>query len=254
VGGDTARFPASNGTYASRVTVVVGNAVALAAEAVGERARRLAARLLECDPADVVIESGRAHVRGAGEPAVDLAALHALSQRPDVVRELGEPGLGATRYHSPDSVTWAAGVHVATVEVDRETGAVSVLSYHAVHDAGHEINPMVVEGQTQGGAVQGIGMALGEEVVYDEAGQAVTGTLMDYAMARADGVPAIEVTSLDSPSPLNPLGVKGTGEGSAVPGPAAIANAVADALGGAADLTQIPLRAEAVLAARCRSR
>jgi carbon-monoxide dehydrogenase large subunit len=254
VGGDTARFPASNGTYASRVTVVVGNAVALAAEAVGERARRLAARLLECDPADVVIESGRAHVRGAGEPAVDLAALHALSQRPDVVRELGEPGLAATRYHSPDSVTWAAGVHVATVEVDRETGAVSVLSYHAVHDAGHEINPMVVEGQTQGGAVQGIGMALGEEVVYDEAGQAVTGTLMDYAMARADGVPAIEVTSLDSPSPLNPLGVKGTGEGSAVPGPAAIANAVADALGGAADLTQIPLRAEAVLAARCRSR
>jgi carbon-monoxide dehydrogenase large subunit len=247
--GDTARFPASNGTYASRVTVVVGNAVARAAEAVGERIRRVAGRALECDPDDVVIDGGRVHVRGAAARAVDLAALHALSQRPDVVRDLGEPGLGATRYHSPDSVTWAAGVHVATVEVDRDTGAVTVLSYHAVHDAGHEINPLIVAGQTQGGAVQGIGMALTEEVVYDESGQPVTGTLMDYALARADGVPGIDVTSADSPSPLNALGVKGTGEGSAVPGPAAIANAVADALGNGVDLTQIPLRAEAVRAA-----
>jgi carbon-monoxide dehydrogenase large subunit len=245
--GDTARFPASNGTYASRVTVVVGNAVARAAEAVGDRIRRLAARALECDPADVVIDDGRVHVRGTPVPAVDLAALHALSHRPDVVRDLGEPGLDATRYHSPDGVTWASGVHVATVEVDRETGAVRVLSYHAIHDAGHEINPLIVAGQTQGGVVQGIGMALAEEIVYDEGGQALTGTLMDYALARADGVPGIEVTSADSPSPLNPLGVKGTGEGSAVPGPAAILNAVDDALGGTVDLTQIPLRAEAVL-------
>ena len=247
--GDTARFPASNGTYASRVTVVVGNAVARAAEAVADRIRRVAARALECDPADVVIEGGRAHVRGATDRAVELAALHALSQRPDVVRDLGEPGLSATRYHSPDSVTWAAGVHVATVEVDPETGAVTVLSYHAVHDAGHEINPLIVAGQTQGGAVQGIGMGLAEEIVYDEAGQAITGTLMDYALPRADSVPAIDVASADSPSPLNALGVKGTGEGSAVPGPAALANAVADALGNAVDLTQIPLRAEAVRAA-----
>lgn len=247
--GDTARFPVSNGTYASRVTVVVGNAVARAAEAVGERIRRVAGRALECDPGDVVIDDGRVHVRGAADRAVGLAALHALSQRPDVVRDLGEPGLSATRYHSPDSVTWAAGVHVATVEVDRDTGAVTVLSYHAVHDAGHEINPLIVAGQTQGGAVQGIGMALTEEVVYDESGQPVTGTLLDYALARADGVPGIDVTSADSPSPLNALGVKGTGEGSAVPGPAAIANAVADALGNGVDLTQIPLRAEAVRAA-----
>jgi CO/xanthine dehydrogenase Mo-binding subunit len=247
--GDTGRFPVSNGTYASRVTVVVGNAVARAAAAVAERIRLVASRTLECAPDDVVMNHGRVHVQGAPEPAVDLAALHVVSHRPDVVGDLGEPGLGATRYHSPDSVTWAAGVHVATVEVDRDTGAVSVLSYHAIHDAGHEINPMIVAGQTQGGAVQGIGMALTEEIVYDASGQAVTGTLLDYALARADGVPAIEVTSADSPSPLNPLGVKGTGEGSAVPGPAAIANAVADALGGAVDLTQIPLRAEAVLAA-----
>ena len=248
-GGDTALLATSTGTYASRVTVVVGNAVAKAAEAVRERVRRVAGRALECDPGDVVLDGGRAHVRGAPEPFVDLAALHALSHRPDVVRELGEPGLGATRYHSPDSVTWASGIHVATVEVDRETGAVTLLSYLAVHDAGHEINPLIVAGQTQGGAVQGIGMALTEEIVYDESGQALTGTLMDYALARADSVPGIDVASVDSPSPLNALGVKGTGEGSAVPGPAAIANAVADALGGPVELTQIPLRAETILAA-----
>jgi carbon-monoxide dehydrogenase large subunit len=249
VAGDTARFPASNGTYASRVTVVVGNAVAKAADAVLERLRRLAARALECDAADVVVAGGRAHVRGASQPSLDLAALHALALRPDVVGELGEAGIAATRYHSPGSVTWASGIHVATVEVDRDTGAVTLLSYHAVHDAGHEINPTIVEGQTHGGAVQGIGMALSEEIVYDDTGQALTGTLMDYALSRAESVPRIEVASVDSPSPLNPLGVKGTGEGSAVPGPAAIVNAVADALGGAADLTRIPLRAEAVRAA-----
>ena len=191
-------------------------------------------------------EDGRLLI-GRGRYVADLPFEGAL-QRPDLVRDLGEPGLGATRYHSPDSVTWAAGVHVATVEVDGDTGAVTVLSYHAVHDAGHEINPLVVAGQTQGGAVQGIGMALTEEVVY-ESGQALTGTLMDYALPRADAVPGIEVIGVDSPSPLNPLGVKGTGEGSAVPGPAAIANAVADAMGGDANFTQIPLRADVVRAA-----
>ena len=174
--------------------------------------------------------------------------LAALSQRPDVVRELGEPVLGATRFVSPSSVTWASGVHVATVEVDRETGAVTVLGYHAVHDAGHEINPLVVAGQTQGGAVQGIGASLTEEIVYDANGQLLSGTLMEYGPPRADAVPSIDVASCDSPSPLNPLGLKGTGEGSAVPGPAAIANAVADALRAdlgalGSDITRVPLRA-----------
>jgi carbon-monoxide dehydrogenase large subunit len=242
-GGDTGRFPLSAGTYASRVAVIVGNAVAQAADAVRDRARRVAARSFECDPADVVIAAGQAHVKGAPDRGLGLAELARLSQRPDVVRALGEPGLAATRYVSPASVTWASGVHVATVEVDRETGGVSVLAYHAVHDAGREINPRIVEGQTQGGIVQGIGAALGEEIVYDDAGQVLTGTLMDYPLPRADGVPAIGVTSCDSPSPLNPLGLKGTGEGSAVPGPAAIANAVADALGERAELTEVPIRA-----------
>jgi carbon-monoxide dehydrogenase large subunit len=122
---------------------------------------------------------------------------------------------------------------------------VSVLSYHAVHDAGHEINPRIVQGQTQGGVAQGMGAALGEEIVYDERGQLLTRTLLEYALPRADTVPAIHVASCDSPSPLSPLGLKGTGEGSAVPGPAAIANAVADALAASdVDVTETPIRAE----------
>ncbi|PYM18704.1 MAG: hypothetical protein DMD78_27155 [Candidatus Rokuibacteriota bacterium] len=243
--GDTARFPSSAGTFASRVAVLLGNAVAQAAEAVRDKARLVAARALECDPGDVTVADGRARVKGAPDRALGLATLAALAERPDVVRALGEPGLAATRYQSPESVTWAAGVHVATVEVDPETGAVSVLGYHAVHDAGHEINPRIVEGQTQGGAVQGIGAALGEEIVYDAHGQVLTGSLMEYALPRADGVPPIDVAGCDSPSPLNPLGAKGTGEGSAVPGPAAIANAVADALDGV-EILATPLRASAL--------
>lgn len=240
--GDTARFPSSMGTYASRVAVVVGNAVADAAAAVRERVQRVAARVLECDPADVLITDGRAHVKGVGDRGLALTEVLGVASRPDVVRALGEPGLAATRYCSPESVTWAAGVHVAVVEVDPETGRVELLAYHAVHDAGHEINPLIVEGQTHGGVAQGIGAALSEEVVYDDAGQPLTASLMEYGLPRADTVPAIDVASADSPSPLNRLQVKGTGEGSAVPGPAAIANAIADAL--AIELTECPVRAE----------
>jgi aerobic carbon-monoxide dehydrogenase large subunit len=208
----------------------------------------VAARALECSSDDVVIADGRAHVKGSSDRAFDLGALAALAHRPDVVRELGDPGLAATRYASPASVTWAAGVHVATVEVDPDTGAVTVLAYHAVHDAGREINPLVVDGQTHGGVVQGIGTALSEEIVYDAGGQMVTGTLMEYGLRRADDVPAIDVASVDTPSPLNRLGVKGTGEGSAVGGPAAIANAVADALAPRAfEVNEVPVNARDIL-------
>jgi carbon-monoxide dehydrogenase large subunit len=251
VAGDTARFPSSMGTYASRVLVVVGNAVALAARAVRERVARVAARALECDAADVEITDGRAHVKGLEDRGLALAEVLAIANQPDVVRDLGEPGLQATRYWSPESVTWAAGVHVATVEVDPDTGRVAVLAYHAVHDAGHEINPLIVEGQTHGGAVQGIGAALSEAIVYDDAGQPLTGSLMEYGLPRADSVPPIEVAGRDSPSPLNPLHVKGTGEGSAVPGPAAIANAVADALG--IEILECPVRPEALARVAHRS-
>ncbi len=245
VGGDTARFPVSAGTYASRAAVIVGTAVALAADAVRDKARRVAARVFECDPEDVVVADGGAHVRGTPGRTLGLAELATLAARPDVVRAFGEPSLMATRYFSPERVTWAAGVHAAVVEIDRVTGAISVLAYHVVHDAGHEINPRIVEGQTQGGAVQGIGAAIGEEVIYDASGQPLTRTLMDYALPRADGVPGIDVVSCDPPTPLNPLGYKGRGAGSAVPGPAAIANAVADALAAeGVQIVEVPIRSE----------
>ena len=140
-------------------------------------------------------------------------------------------------------------LHVAVVRSPHaHARIVRVLAYHAVHDAGHEINPLIVAGQTHGGIVQGIGAALSEEIVYDPSGQLLTGTLMEYAPPRADSVPMIDVVSCDSPSPLNALGLKGTGEGSAVPGPAAIANAVADALGDAgSEITQVPIRAHALV-------
>jgi carbon-monoxide dehydrogenase large subunit len=246
-GGDTARFPVGSGTYASRVAVIAGNAAAQAADAVREKAARLAALALECDVHDVVIASGRAEVKGAPDRGLDFKALVALSSRGDVVRRLGEPGLGATRYFSPESVTWAGGVHAATVEVDRETGAVSVLAYQVVHDAGREINPRLVEGQAHGGVAQGIGMALSEGIVYDDEGQLLTATLMDYGLPRADALPWIDVEGHDSRSPLNPLGLKGTGEGSAGPPPAALANAIADALAETGvEINEIPIPRQAV--------
>ena len=247
-GGDPGRFPAGSGPYASRVAVIAGNAVAQAADAVREKAARLAATALECDSNDIVIANGRAEVKGAPDRGLDFKALVALSARPDLVRRLGEPGLGATRYFSPESVTWAAGVHTAVVEVDRETGDVTVLAYHVVHDAGREINPRLVEGQAHGGAAQGIGMALSEGIVYDASGQLLTATLMDYGLPRADAVPAIDVEGHDSRSPLNPLGLKGTGEGSAGPPPAAIANAIADALAeDGVEINDIPIARSAIV-------
>ena len=248
-GGDTARVPFGSGTYASRVAVIAGNAVAEAAGAVRRQVAQLAATALECDVEDVVVADGRAEVKGVPDRALDFKTLVALSLRPDVVRRLGAPGLSATRYFSPASVTWAGGVHAATVEVDRDTGAVTLLAYQVVHDAGHEINPRLVEGQAHGGVVQGVGMALSEGIVYDEGGQLVTATLMDYGLPRADVVPPLAVAGHDSPSPLNPLGVKGTGEGSAGPPPAAIANAIADALADAGvEINEIPVPRAAVSA------
>jgi aerobic carbon-monoxide dehydrogenase large subunit len=246
-GGDTKRFPAGSGTYASRVAVIAGNAVAQAADAVRDKAARLAAIAFECDPKDIVIANSRAEVKGAPDRRLDLKALVSIASRPDVVRRLGEPGLEAVRYFSPESVTWAGGVHAATVEVDRDTGATTVLAYHVVHDAGREINPRLVEGQAHGGVAQGIGMALSEGIVYDESGQLLTSTLMDYGLPRADALPSIDVEGRDSRSPLNPLGLKGTGEGSAGPPAAALANAIADALAqDGVEINDIPISRDAI--------
>jgi aerobic carbon-monoxide dehydrogenase large subunit len=235
-GGDTTLVPFGYGTGASRVAVNTGNAVAVAAADVKVKACKVAAGLLECAADDVRIEEGRAFVVGAPGRTVPLAqvARVALSDRGLV--ELGGPGLWATKFYSPPTVTWSSGVHAAVVEVDAETGKVEVLRYAIVHDCGRQLNPMIVDGQIVGGFAQGLGVVLGEHVVHDRDGQLLTNTLMDYPIPRADDMPPLVMEHLEFATDHNPLGVRGVGEGATGPPTAAIANAVADAFDGRLDV------------------
>jgi carbon-monoxide dehydrogenase large subunit len=244
-GGDTALFPYGFGTRASRVAVNTGNAVALAAATVRERACQLAARALECSAEDIVLADGAASVRGFPGRAVLLGDLAmAALQAPDPSAPV--PGLEATSFYHPPGFTWAGSVSAAVVEVDPETGRVDVLRYVTVHDCGRPLDARVVEGQAAGGIAQGLGAALSEELVYDAAGQLTTGTLMDYAPVRAADMPSLVLQAMDFPATSNPLGVKGIGEGSTAGPPAAIAGAIDDALGGKARVTRAPFTAERV--------
>jgi carbon-monoxide dehydrogenase large subunit len=230
VGGDTARVGFGMGTIASRVAAVAGPAVARTAREVARRARLVAGELLECAPEDVVLAGDHLHVRGMTERSVALGRVaHAAIRSRALARE-GSPGLQGCAFFYPDTVTWAFGAHGCVVEVDEDTGAVRLLRYVAVHDCGRPINPTVVEGQIHGGVAQGIGAALGEELIYDDAGQLLTGTLMDYPLPRADEIPTLDVVALDAPSAQNDLGIKGVGESGVISPPAAIAGAVEDAL------------------------
>jgi carbon-monoxide dehydrogenase large subunit len=236
-GGDTTLVPYGYGTGASRVAVNTGNAVAVAAADVKVKACRVASRLLECAPDDVRIEDGRAFVVGTPGRAIPLAqvARVALSDRGLV--ELGGPGLWATKFYSPPTVTWSSGVHAAVVEVDVETGRVVILRYAIVHDCGRQLHPVIVDGQIVGGFAQGLGVVLGEHVVHDDHGQLLTNTLMDYPIPRADDMPPLAMEHLQFATDHNPLGVRGVGEGATGPPTAAIANAVADAFEGRLDIT-----------------
>src|SRR5581483_11244777 len=161
-----------------------------------------------------------------------------------------EAVLEETCYWQPQTVTWSYAVHAAIVEVDPDTGRVSIADYAVAHDCGNVVNPMLVEGQIMGGAVQGLGGILSEAIAYDAEGQLLSGSLMDYALPKADEVPVIHIAHQHSPSPLNPLGVKGVGEGGAVAPPAAIANAVCDALAAyGVEINHTPIRPEALAAA-----
>ena len=162
--------------------------------------------------------------------AVSLGRVARAAVKSKALKATGEPGLNACTYFYPDTVTWAFGTHAAVIEVDIETCELRLLAYAIVHDPGRAINPTIVEGQLQGGAAQGIGAGLMEEVVYDESGQLLTGSLMDYAIPKADQLPSLVVALDEHPSTINPLGIKGVGESGAIPGAAAIANAVEDAV------------------------
>ncbi len=248
VPGDTAGIPYGVGTFASRVAVLAGTSAAQATAEVRAKALAVAASQLEAAPEDLVLEEGRIGVRGAPGRGLTLAevATIASTPRPGYAMPAGmDPGLEATAYVSVSQSTYSSGAHAAVVEVDPETGLITILRYVAVDDCGTVINPMIVEGQVHGGIAHGIGNAFLEEVVYDGAGQLVTGTLMEYALPRAADVPSLEVHHVVTPSPLNPLGVKGAGEGGTLPAPAAIANAVADALRPlGVEVTEMPLTRE----------
>src|SRR5438552_593567 len=230
VGGDTAAVPFGVGTFASRSAVTAGSSIADACREVRGKLVRAAATLLEAAPGDVEIDDGKVFVRGAPGSAVDLARVVQASIPTFARPGVASPDFEATAYHHVPTVTYASAVHVAQVEVDVGTGGVKLLRYVVAHDCGRVINPPIVEGQVHGGVAQGVGGALFEEMVYDASGQLLTGSLMDYAVPKADDLPPIETIHLEFPSPRNPLGVKGLGEGGAISPPAAIANAIEDAL------------------------
>jgi carbon-monoxide dehydrogenase large subunit len=240
---DTGVAPLGSGTFGSRGAVAIGGTVTAAAERLRAKIQALAARLLEAAPADLVLEAGRAHVRGFPERAVTLAEIARAAYAPPAGLSADfEPGLEATVYFDPPGPTYSGAVHVAVVEIDADTGRVSVPRYVLVEDCGPVVNPTIVEGQIHGAVAQGIGEALLERIVHDETGQLVTGTLMDYALPKAADVPSFEIGHLETPSPLMPGGIKGMGEGGTIGAPAALANAVADALG--VPITALPIAAE----------
>jgi aerobic carbon-monoxide dehydrogenase large subunit len=229
---DTAAIPMGSGTFASRSTVTLSAAIHYASEPLRQKAFAIAANLLECAPADLELRDGGIGVVGVPGASVSLAKV-AQAARPgwDHGRPEGiEAGLEETHYWEPSTVTWSSAAHVAVIEVDPETGHVRIDKYVIAHDCGVVVNPLLVEGQIAGGTAQGIGGVLLEELFYDADGQLLTGSLMDYVVPTATEVPNMQILHQHSPSPLNPLGVKGVGEGGAVAPPATIANAICDAL------------------------
>ncbi|WP_093348241.1 aerobic carbon-monoxide dehydrogenase large subunit [Pseudonocardia ammonioxydans] len=257
VTGDTRRMPYAVGTFASRAAVMSGSAIVKAARRTKEKALRLAAEALEASVEDLEIVEGVVGVRGT-DRSVPLGTLSVLSNplryafdeaskaatqfsvgdsEAPPVAEGEEPGLEGKDFYSPVHATFASGMHAAIVETDPATAEIRILRYAVVHDCGHLINPMVVEGQIHGGVAQGIGGALYERMAYDEGGQLLNASFMDFLMPYVTEIPdGIEIDHLETPSPLNPLGIKGAGEAGVIPVSAVIAAAVEDAEG-------IPIRA-----------
>src|SRR5271165_4494039 len=246
---DTSAIAMGFGTIASRSTVTLSAAIHGASERLRTKVFAIGANLLECAAGDLELRKGGVGILGVPGAEVSLAAV-AQAARPgwDHGRPQGiEAGLEETYYYEPPTVTWTYAAHVALVEVDIELGHVSIDKYVVAHDCGVVVNPMLVEGQIVGGAAQGIGGALFEEFKYDSEGQLLAGSLADYIMPTACEIPAMALIHRHSPSPLNPLGVKGVGEGGAIAPPVAIANAVADALSPfKVELNRLPLKPERI--------
>jgi len=253
VTGDTRRMPYAVGTFASRAAVMSGSAVHLAAKRTKEKALRIAADALEADVDDLEIVAGQVRVKGAPDTAIDLGTIAVLSNplryafdeaskaatqftvgdpgKPPVA-EGDEPGLEGRDFYSPERSTFASGMHAVVVETDVDTAEIKILRYAVLHDCGNLINPMIVQGQIHGGVAQGVGGALYERMEYDENGQLLNASFMDFLMPYVTEVPdLIEIDHLETPSPLNPLGLKGAGEAGVIPSAAVFASAIEDAEG-----------------------
>jgi carbon-monoxide dehydrogenase large subunit len=253
VTGDTRRMPYAVGTFASRSAVMSGSAVHLAAKRAKEKALRVAADALEADVDDLEIVDGVVSVKGSPGASIALGTVAVLSNplryafdeaskaatqfsvgdpgKPPVPED-DEPGLEGKDFYSPERSTFASGMHAVVVETDPDTAEVRILRYAVVHDCGHLINPMIVEGQIHGGVAQGVGGALYERMAYDDNGQLVNASFMDFLMPYVTEVPeSIEIDHLETPSPLNPIGVKGAGEAGVIPSAAVFAAAIEDAEG-----------------------
>jgi carbon-monoxide dehydrogenase large subunit len=228
--GDTGVVKQGLGTFGSRSQVVGGTALKLAAGKVQVKMRKFAAQMMDAAEDDLVFESGMISVQGSpgsGRPFAEVAgfAYIPIPLPPDT-----EPGLSEEAFWEPEGLTVPFGCYISQVEIDRDTGELELQRFVGVDDCGNIVNPMIVAGQIHGGIAQGVGQAMIEEAVYDEDGQLVTGSLMDYAIPRATDFPRFELSNTVTPSPINPLGVKGIGEAATIGSTPCIVNAAVDAL------------------------
>jgi len=230
VHGDTARIPFGMGTYGSRSACVGGSAIVKCLDKIKEKGRKIAAHLLEAGEQDLVFQGGTWSVKGSPDKKKAWGEVALMAYLAHNIPQGMEPGLEATSFYDPVNFTFPFGAHVAVVEVDAETGAVTILKYVAVDDVGRVINPMIVDGMVHGGIAQGVGQALWEHGIYTDDGQLLSGTMMDYAMPKADSLPSYVTDRTVTPSPINPLGFKGAGETGTIASTPTIANAVMDAL------------------------
>jgi aerobic carbon-monoxide dehydrogenase large subunit len=228
--GDTSAIPMGWGTYGSRSTAVGGTAIYKATQKVIEKAKKLAAHLLEANPDDIVHENGKYYVQGSPGKVQTIQDIALMANVAWNLPEGMDPGLEESNFHDPTNFTFPFGAHVCVVEVDEETGEVKILRYVAVDDVGKVINPMIVDGQVHGGVAQGIGQALYEHGIYDENGNLVTGSMLDYTVPNATQIPHIETARTETPCPHNLTGVKGVGETGTIASTEAVINAVCDAL------------------------
>lgn len=227
--GDTGTGPEGRNTYGSRTLAVGGEALARCANKIADKAKRIVAHNLEAAPEDIELEDGKFSVRGSPDKGMTLAEVAGAAYL-NKVPEGMEPGLEETSFYDPENFVFPFGAHACVVEIDAETGKVNVVRYVAVDDCGNPINPLLIDGQVHGGVVHAIGQALYERVHYDEEGQLVTGTLVDYALPTAAELPSFETDRTVTPSPVNSLGSKGVGEAGTIAASAAVTNAVIDAL------------------------